>query len=755
MSVKLKVILLGVLSIVSASILIGAISFSNFSSALEESNYNKLQLVLDSKKEYIEDYFNFYESLISTIANSELAENGIKGFTNGFNNLSNQYSYNSKKIIEDLVVNYDKEYLSKVNFSIPDVSSRRLTKRYLPTNSNGLIAQDLFILKNKYKVGEKDRLEFLSEYQNLTYMKVHKKYHRTFRAMIEKFGLYDIFLVNKNGDVVYSTLKEKDFATNLKTDAYKLSGLGRVFFQSIEKQSNEVVFDDFDFYEPSYNEPASFISTPIYDTETNKLLGSIIFQLPIAKMTDVAKFNKAKNSNPLGETGELYMVGQDYKMRTNSRFLWNIEDRVVKDLKTTISIYSVKTPQVKKAVEGESGKMITKNYIGNDVISTYSHLNIFGEKWGIIAEISTDEAYGNADLLVRQLIIINLIIVVIVVILMLVFIDKFITVPLNQLFETAESLSSDNGDLTRRLEILSKDEFGEVGEYINSFIERIQSLINDTKDLARENIDVSKRIRGSSTAISKRTDLETKNLENVSENGKNISNKLRQATNNIRDTKQIVSSANDILKKAKNEISGLASRVSNSSDTQKHLATKLSNLSSDAEKIRDVLFVIDDIADQTNLLALNAAIEAARAGEYGRGFAVVAFEVTKLAEKTQESLSDINKIVDVILNEIKDSVSQINRSTEEIGKLSLISSDASQRISDTSKDIHQSVKVFEETALSALDATEKTGEIIEKIEQINLIAKENTKNVNDLLNYSDQLSTTSIQLDQTLSNFKS
>jgi methyl-accepting chemotaxis protein len=213
--------------------------------------------------------------------------------------------------------------------------------------------------------------------------------------------------------------------------------------------------------------------------------------------------------------------------------------------------------------------------------------------------------------------------------------------------------------------------------------------------------------------------------------------------------------SNNILNDAKNEISQLAKKVSSASESQKNLSGKLANLSENAEEIKEVLFVIDDIADQTNLLALNAAIEAARAGEFGKGFAVVAFEVTKLADKTQESLADVNKIVSIVLDEMQEAVKLMSKSAQSISELSVVSSDASRRITDTSETIENSVIIIEKTVHSAVNAATKTADIIEKIQKITKMSDENMSNVQELLNKSEVLNQSGSQLNETLSYYKS
>jgi methyl-accepting chemotaxis protein len=751
MSVKFKVIALSVISIVFSSILIAFIAIKSFDDTLEEGTYEQLENLAGDKKEFIQEYFGLYESLLKTWSNSRFAVKSLHLLSDSFYKLEDEVSgIDGNHLQQKLIEHYDDHYLNKVNYQLQNISGRRLTSQYLPKDRNGQIAQKLFILDNEHKIGEKNRLTTPKDHKDLSYAKAHKMYHSTYNTILEEYDLYDIFLINLKGDIVYSTYKEKDFGTNLRKDIYKLSNLGRAYFKALRAKEGEAVFEDFDFYEPSFNSPASFIASPIY--EDGVLVGVMAFQIPIEKMNNMVR---AEKNSTLGDSGEVYLIGRDYKMRTDSRFIPQIQDKIVQSSQTTISTYEIRNRYVELALSGEGGIGVHHNYLGTEVLIAYKPIDMFGSQWAVIAEISKKEAFKEGSELVKTLSIISLIIIIIAIAVMLFFIDRYMSTPLNNLIETAKSLASDEGDLTQRLPIQTDDEFGTVSKNINDFIERIQGLINNIKDLADENIKIAGSLSSSTENISKRIESENKNLLNISDNGKNISSNLRETTHNIKETKVIIVDSNEILITAKNEITELAEKVSETSTTQKELSNKLANLSSNAEKIKEVLIVIDDIADQTNLLALNAAIEAARAGEYGRGFAVVAYEVTKLAEKTQESLTDVNKIVSYILDEIKDSVNQMNRSADGISELSTVSSDASRRIVDTSNNIESSVKVFEDTVSGAVEASEKTSEIIEKIQQITTMSNENTKSISDMSQMSNHLSDTGASLNEQLESFKS
>ncbi len=156
-------------------------------------------------------------------------------------------------------------------------------------------------------------------------------------------------------------------------------------------------------------------------------------------------------------------------------------------------------------------------------------------------------------------------------------------------------------------------------------------------------------------------DLATKENEAKSLEIEQKSTDLRDAINNLR---------LNAFRETDEIIENIGSQTRVIVDLQNELAQKLADVSKDAEKINVVLNVIDEIADQTNLLALNAAIEAARAGEAGRGFTVVADEVRKLAEKTQDSLGEINSSVNAVVESVKSSSGFMSNNTKQIQTLS-------------------------------------------------------------------------------------
>ena len=747
MSVRIKITALAVISILLSVILITIVAVSSFDKALAKSSEVQLENMIKDKSEILSTLFNSYGVLLKSLSTSKEIKDSLVGFSDSFYKIEKEVKVDQEILVEELIVHYDNYYLNKVDYNLAG-TTRRLTDQYMPYTLSGKIAQKIFILDNPHKIGEKNELSFDPKYEFISYMKEHDIHHPTLNRFLKEFGLYDILIVNMKGDIVYSTYKEKDFATNLRRDVYKLSPLGRAYFRGLKAEEGTMVFEDFSYYEPSFNESAAFISSPIF--VDGKVQGTLILQLPLNNM------NTLLSNTIAGETNEVYLVGKDFKMKTELRFKDQLGSDFDKETGTAIGIYEMENEYVKDALVGKQGTAYYKNYIGRESLMAYAPINIYGTSWAIIGEISIKEVTKEKSTVVKDILLIGIFISLLAIAIIFIFVDKFMGKPLTYIIDTTRDISSGEGDLTQRVIITNeKDEFGNLGKNVNKFISTIQSLINDVKDLGETSRGVSRSITKVSNIISERIKSENGTLSLISKTGKTISINLADTTANIKETKNIIIDSNHILGEAKEEIGQLARKVGVASDNQKMLSEKLSILSENAEKIKDVLFVIDDIADQTNLLALNAAIEAARAGEFGKGFAVVAYEVTKLADKTQESLGDVNKIVTIVLDEMKDAVQLVRKSATSISELSVVSSDASRKITDTSENMEESVVIIEKTVQAAVDSAIKTSDIIEKIQQISKLSNENIGNVNELSETAEVLHHGGEKLYKKLSFFKS
>ncbi len=754
MSIKIKV-LSAVLSILLfLSILITYISVTKSTEAMFEADFEKLSTVQVAKYDEIGNYLQHLKALLTSLAVQEGTKEAFVAFEKGFYTLSSEIPHNMQELKSAISSDMESNFLNSVNYKVPTAKQRKPTSSYLPTDINALIAQYIFIVQNPSKLGEKNAMAYDEKY-NSSYMQAHKKYHNSFNVFLESYKLYDIFMVDLKGNIIYTDFKEKDFATNLKHGVYADTGIAKAYNKALSLNEGELAFDDFAPYEPSYNSPASFIATPIFINGEKR--GVLIFQMPVDVINSIMRFNDNFTKAGLGKSGECYLVGEDYLMRSNSRFQKDIEDEVVKELGTTIGVWKVQTETTESVMSGksDSGKQLIQDYRDVSVLSVYDTLDVFSQaKWIVIAEIDEEEALEPAVDLTYSIIITSVIVLLLAIVILLFFINSAMIRPLKELEERAKDLAHGDGDLTARLAINSKDEIAIVSTHINSFIQKVQDTITQAKHTSSENSSVAQKLSSSSQQIGKQAEEESSIIAQVSEEGKELQVVLKDSIQNAQGTKSELTNAEKTLNKTSAIIITLTQDVQVRSAEESQLAQQLQNLSSDANQVKTVLEVISDIADQTNLLALNAAIEAARAGEHGRGFAVVADEVRKLAERTQKSLSEINATISVIVQAITDASEAISHNAVEIEKLSHSAHSAQDEISNSVAIMETAVNKVDNMVLGYINNGKSVQIMIDKVTHVNKLSKENTHSVEEIATLSNHLSSMTARLNTLLESYK-
>lgn len=342
----------------------------------------------------------------------------------------------------------------------------------------------------------------------------------------------------------------------------------------------------------------------------------------------------------------------------------------------------------------------------------------------------------------------------ILIVVMLLLANKSIVTPVKHLIKAAKELTEGDGDLTKRLFSKSNDEISEANHHINNFIQKVQTVLSGVIDTSSNNSEISRTLEAAAHKVGERSDRQNQDLNSVVDESSIMRNDLREAIIEAEHGKENLEKSSIMLKETKEDILGMVSKVQLSTQLQVELANSLTQLSSDAAEVKSVLTVIADIADQTNLLALNAAIEAARAGEHGRGFAVVADEVRKLAERTQKSLSEINATINVIVQAIIDSSSEMNKSSSQIEELSTISIGVGEKINTTVEIMNESTKTSENILDGYRKNAQKTDNIIDKIHQISEISNKNKESVDEVANASVHLHQLTDELEVRLQGFK-
>ena len=214
---------------------------------------------------------------------------------------------------------------------------------------------------------------------------IKQKFAPWLKQYKQDYGYYDLMLINLKGTVLYSVAEESDMGQNLAEGKLRDSVLAKAFRGGL----NGVSLQDFEPYAPSNNKPCAFVAAPIKNE--GKVIGVVSLQLSLDAINRIMQ-----ERTGLGKTGEVYLVGSDKRMRSNS-FLDPKGHSVEASFAGTIKSNGVDTEAARKALAGAMGAEIVKDYNGNPVLSAYAPLKISGLKWAILAEIDVAEAFSPVD----------------------------------------------------------------------------------------------------------------------------------------------------------------------------------------------------------------------------------------------------------------------------------------------------------------------------------------------------------------------
>jgi len=492
MKIGIKITLAFFLVAFLSMLVIGIISYTKARRALEQESFNRLTAVREMKATQIEDYFQLINDQLITFAEEPLVVEAMKQLKEGYNNIDKDLKIDQAKVTEMQAQNeayISNNYLARLNQNLQTPATlAEETSR----NKQNVILQNLYIVSNPKETGSKH--EFDASPDGSPYSQAHAKFHPLMRDFLEKFGYYDIFLIDDvNGNIVYTVFKEVDFGTSLNDGPFSKTNLATSFRAArgpVNKDYVNIV--DFEPYHPSYNAAASFISCPIFDGD--KKIGVLTFQMPIDRINDIMT-NKQNWANVgLGATGETYIVGEDYTIRNQSRFL--IEDSLnyfkmlenigtpavtinkIRNLGSTVGLQEVRTPGTEEALNGNTNSRIFPDYRGVPVLSAYKPLKIKDMHWVIMSEIDEEEAFSHVHTLRKQ-IIIGFLCLVVLVVLVSVFVSRQITKPLKEL--TYDALELAKGNMSIEITTGRKDEIGILSVSFKKMQSSISKLVNDLR----------------------------------------------------------------------------------------------------------------------------------------------------------------------------------------------------------------------------------------------------------------------------------
>ncbi len=341
------------------------------------------------------------------------------------------------------------------------------------------------------------------------------------------------------------------------------------------------------------------------------------------------------------------------------------------------------------------------------------------------------------------------------VVLTLIYAKLRIVKRIDELVLKINAFSHGDKDLRAKIDVDDRnDEISQVGRGVNLFVENARLIMEEIKGISTLNKTSMDKL----VQIAQETQKSMKNssttLNSVKNKATDIASMMNASIEQSQGLRKRLIETQGLVKESKEAIGDLFSQITESAHTEEELSSKVEQLSRNADDVKSILDIINDIADQTNLLALNAAIEAARAGEHGRGFAVVADEVRNLAGRTQKSLAEINSTIMVIVQEINAVSSQMNLNSQKMERLS----DMSKSVQETYEKMSSNLSSVVLDSNQSMDDYAKSGHQIEAMVsdfvEVEKVASKTLADSSDILNIATHVSETTMNLDKQVNLFK-
>jgi class 3 adenylate cyclase len=493
-SIRYKLLSLLLLLSVTTFAVTGTIAYIKYMTALKQDVTNQLIGVTRSKHSQIESYYQSVHNHVETLSEDRMFIDAMKQFRTAYRKL------NRKPISAETLEAVREDYQNNFYPEMQKLGiARQSFQAYLPVTPAAIQLQYLYIVKNPNPKGERYKLANAGDGSD--YSKVHETYHTAFQRIVQKFGYYDVYLIDYDtGDIVYDFAKDRDWGTNLRYGPYSNSNLAMLVRKCMATDDpNDVFFSDFEPYEASAGEPTQYVASPIFDGKER--LGIFAFQLSVAAIDNVMNGNRGWAREGLGRTGEALIFGPAHRPRSDFREYLEDPDRFldeqkaqgvsedvlnrIRTFKTTILQLPVDSRAGDLALGGDQGTMIEVHPKGlESFLVSYMPLQIEGLHWAVIARMSTREAFapiremrwlfswwGSGLLLLTAL--------------AAWFVTRQILRPVNSLVGAAKKVAA--GDLTAQVAWDSHDELGVLSETFNSMTRSIREKTEVIQEKNREN----------------------------------------------------------------------------------------------------------------------------------------------------------------------------------------------------------------------------------------------------------------------------
>lgn len=480
--VQSRFILLMLLVSLGSILAIGWIGYQSARSAITNAVQNHLQSVRHSKTSGLMAMLEALRDQAISLSDGKLAAEAMVNFKQSYRGLAGETLSDAQE--QELRSYYATQVLPQLQKNLGGTAQ---PEQYLPADP----AQRY--LQYHYMVAA-------ATGDDSVYGVAHAALQERFDRVGKMFGFEDILLIDDETlEIVYTLRKRPDFATSLRDGPYASTNLAKAadtLSRAGDRDAFKVV--DTELYRPNLGRPVGFVLSPIFNGPD--MVGILALEFPVDRIAHLLTGNFQWEREGMGKTGECYVVGPDFTMRSRSRFM--VEDRqaFLRGLRTSMVTTSVvdqierqgtvlnqlpvKTYSTEQALIGREGLALINDYRGVPVLSSYGPLDLNSLRWAVIAEMDVAEAYKPIYDYARNAVLATTALALATTLLALA--SSWLLVrPLKQLSVAAQRISA--GDSAVSVDLRTRDEFGELARVFNDMSANLQRQRAELEEKAREN----------------------------------------------------------------------------------------------------------------------------------------------------------------------------------------------------------------------------------------------------------------------------
>lgn len=731
---------LTLLPLLIASLTIAYIAYRSAESSLQARAQEQLVSLRAAQSDSIKQYFNNTADNLRVAAKNPTVIEAAKNFNGAFDSaaaLSGADAETAKNSLKpyysgDFSQEYAKRNAGQKVDMLPILNQ---------LSASSLALQSLYVAKNPNPLGSKNKLS--NSPDTSAYSAIHGQFHPYAAEIVQRYALYDFFLVDpKSGSVVYTYFKELDFSTSLLNGPYAKTKLSEAFTEALKAKDESFIYlSDYAPYLPSYEDQAAFMSKPIF--ENGKIVSVLIVQVPIDRVNAAMTYSGKWKEVGLGASGETYLLGADTTPRSVSRFLLEDKAEFLKLIKQTgtsaetaasidaknsnIGLQKLASQGTKAAISGQTGFAIYPDYRNIPVLGAYEPLNILGQKWALIAEIDESEALAPVNALLRNVGLALLVVLGLAALLGVFFANRLsssVNVPLTHFNQTVTKIAM--GDTHARVKSAANDELGTLSRSFdnlldervasfekaeqeneqlnNSIIEIMMALGTLSKKDLTIKVPVSEDVTG---AVSDGLNLMTSETAKVLREVENVSMQVAQASVNVRNSSE---SARNVSNQSSIEIESASTELAQAALALIDIAKQAKSADIAAEEaITATRLALTGVRE--TVIGINSSRDLIRETEK---------RIKRLGERTQEISTAVNSISAIA---DRTSILALNTSMQavaagEAGRAYAVVADEVKRLAESARaatqQISNLVSAIQSETVDTVDAINRTiGQVVD------------------------------------------